>query len=95
MIARTSELANLATKELQMFWRYQVDAKDIKCLLEWWGKYDSFFPIVAFLAHQILGIVKSQIEIEKIFSLANILINLRRCKLQKNNLDKLMFISKN
>jgi hypothetical protein len=50
--------------------------------LEWWGKYESF-SIVPFLAHQILGIVKSQIEIEEIFSFANILINLRRCKFAK------------
>jgi hypothetical protein len=29
------------------------------------AKHESLFPIVAFLAHQFLGIVGSQIEIEK------------------------------
>jgi hypothetical protein len=42
-----------------------------------------------------LGIVGSQIEIEKIFSLAGILMNLRRCRLQIENLEKLIFVNKN
>jgi hypothetical protein len=25
-----------------------VDAKEIKCLLEWWKKHESMFPIVGF-----------------------------------------------
>jgi hypothetical protein len=52
-------------------------------------------PIVGFLAQHILGIVRSQIEIEMIFSLATILINLRRCRLQTVNLNKLIFVNKN
>jgi hypothetical protein len=53
------------------------------------------FPIFAFLAHQILGIVESQIEIERIFSLVDIFTNLRRCHVQTNNLERLIFMSKN
>ncbi len=40
------------------------------------------FPTISFLARQILGIVGSQIEIERFFSLAGILTNLRKCRLQ-------------
>jgi hypothetical protein len=40
------------------------------------------FPTVGFLVRQILKIVGSQIEIERIFSLATILTNLKRCHLQ-------------
>ncbi len=40
-----------------------MDPKDIKCHLQWWGKYETVFPIVGFLAYQILSIVRSQIEI--------------------------------
>jgi hypothetical protein len=54
----TKEVVN---KELMMFKRFQVDVKDIKCLLDWWVKHKSFFPIVVFLAHQIFNIVGSQI----------------------------------
>ncbi len=43
------------------------------------GKNEAMFPIVDFLAHQILGIIGSQIEIEKVFSLVGKFTNLRRC----------------
>jgi hypothetical protein len=76
-----------------MFESFQVDVKDIKCLLEWWVKHKSLFPIVVFLARQILGIVVSQIETKRIFSLVGILTNLRYC-LQPNYLDKIIFVNK-
>ncbi len=72
-----------------------MDPKDIKCPLQWWGKHETMFPIVGFLACQILGIVRSQIETKISFSLMNILTNLRRCCLQSKNLENLIFMSKN
>jgi hypothetical protein len=61
MIIGISELLEeFLNRDLQMFQRYQVNAKDIKCLLEWWEKHESlFFTINVFLAYQILGIVGS------------------------------------
>jgi hypothetical protein len=53
------------------------------------------FPTICFCAKKILEIVGSQIETEKIFSLAEILTSLRKCCLQSENLDKLIFVSKN
>jgi hypothetical protein len=53
------------------------------------------FLIVGFCAREILGIVGSQIEIERIFLLVEILINLKRCHLQLENLNKLIFVNKN
>ncbi len=53
------------------------------------------FPIVDFYVGQILRIVGSQIEIEKIFSLVRILTSFRSCCLQPKNLDKLIFANKN
>jgi hypothetical protein len=52
------------------------------------------FPIVKFLARLILGVVGFQIEIERIFSLDGMLTNLRRCQLQTENLEKLIFVNK-
>jgi hypothetical protein len=90
-----SELSKeVVNKELLMFIRFQVDVKNIKCPLKWWAKHESLFPIVAFLAHHILGIFYSQIEIEKKNSLARILTNLRKCHLQLDNLNKIFFVSK-
>jgi hypothetical protein len=60
--ASTSEPSKeLVTRELVIFRCYQVDPKDIKCLLQWWGKHEVMFPIVGFLACQILSIVGLQI----------------------------------
>ncbi len=53
------------------------------------------FFTVDFCVRQILGIVGSQIETNKIFSLVGILANLRKCCLQSKNLDKLIFVNKN
>jgi hypothetical protein len=75
---------------MYIFHRYQVHAKDIKCPLEWWRKYETMFPTVAFLERTI----GSQIEMERIFSLARILTNLKNCCLQSNNLKFLIFVSK-
>ncbi len=49
----------LVTKELLIFRNYQVDPKDIKCPLRWWGKHESMFLTISFLACQILGIAGS------------------------------------
>jgi hypothetical protein len=53
------------------------------------------FPTIAFMTHKFFGIVGSQIEIEKIFSLVKILTNIRRCLLQTYILDKLIFLINN
>jgi len=71
---------NLSLKKLLIFKYYQIDPKEIKCPFQWWGKDEAMFPIVCFLACQILGIVGSQIEIERFFSLTCIFTNLRKIK---------------
>jgi len=53
------------------------------------------FPIVVFFIWQILRIIGPQIEIKKIFSRGNIQINLRKCWLQANNFQKLVFVNEN
>jgi len=53
------------TMELLILKHCQMDPKDIKCPSQWWRKYKAMFPIIGFLAHQILSIIGSQIEIKK------------------------------
>ncbi len=72
-----------------------MNLKETKNPLQWWEKHESRFPIVVFLARQILGIVSSQIETKHIFSLVGIVTNLRRCHLQSKNLEKLIFVNQN
>jgi hypothetical protein len=65
-------MKEIVTMELLDIRRFQVDLKEIKTLPQWWEKHESTFPIVVFLATQILRIIGSQIEIEHIFSLIGI-----------------------
>jgi hypothetical protein len=58
---------------------FQMDAKEIKNPLQWSQKHESIFPIVSFFAWQILGILGSQIETKRIFSITNTFTNHRRC----------------
>jgi hypothetical protein len=48
--------------ELLVFKMYQLDVKIIKCPLQWWQKHEAMFPTIGFLAQQILGVIRSQIE---------------------------------
>jgi hypothetical protein len=49
----------------------------MKCLSQWCEKHESMFLIVGFCAKQILGIVGSQFEMERIFSLVGSLLVIR------------------
>ncbi len=53
------------------------------------------FLTIGFYVKQILGTIKSQIEIKRIFFLDGILISFKRCCLQSKTLDKLIFVNKN
>ncbi len=72
-----------------------MNPRKIKCTLQWWGEHETMFLKIGFLVCQIIGIVKSQIEIERFFSLMGTLTNIRRQHLQLNNLEKLIFMNKN
>jgi len=52
------------------------------------------FLTIGFYVKQILGIIGSQIEIERFFSLDAIIISFKRCHLQSENLDKLIFVNR-
>ncbi len=50
---------------------------------------------IYFIARQILGIHRFQIETKKIFSIVGVLTSLCHCRLRVENLDKLVIIMKN
>jgi hypothetical protein len=78
MFSTSEQMKEFVTKTLLIFKCYQVDPKEIKCPFQWWPKHETTFPLVSFLACQTLGIVRSQIEIERIIFLVNIFTNLRK-----------------
>jgi hypothetical protein len=91
----TIESIELVKEEVLIFKRYQLDIKDIECLLQWWQIHEAMFPIVGFLTQQILGIIESQIEIERIFLWLEFLRILINVVLQTKKLEKLIFVNKN
>jgi hypothetical protein len=94
IVVNTSELTTkLNNRKLFIFMHYQMDVKDIKCPLQWWEKHENMFPI-GFCVKQILRIIESKIEMNKVFSLIRILAGFRRC-LQSKHLDKMIFVNKN
>ncbi|KAJ7538060.1 hypothetical protein O6H91_11G033100 [Diphasiastrum complanatum] len=72
---------NLVKSELSLFRRLNIPLKECSSPLQWWKDHEVQFPNVGFLARQILGIVGSQIECERVFSIASVLTSLRRCRL--------------
>ena len=81
--------------ELSLFRRLTIVHPEAEEPLTWWKLNASRFPSVSFLARQILAIPGSQIETERIFSIAGVLTSLRHCRLGLNNLDSLIMINKN
>jgi hypothetical protein len=73
----------------------QLEAKSCEDPLKWWKVHEAQLPIVRYLVHQILGIVGSQIEVKRIFSIVGIMTRLRKCRLGTQNLNQLVLISKN
>jgi hypothetical protein len=82
MVTSTNELTKeLVNKKLMIFCKFQANAKNIKCPLEWWKNLNLCSQLLVFFSRQILGIIGSQNEIEKIFSLTHIFTNLKKCHL--------------
>ena len=78
--------------ELSLFWQVVVDLADIACPLMWWKEQEFHFLVVAYAACQFLGIPGSQIECERIFSIAGICTTLRPSRLGTTNRDALVMI---
>ncbi len=81
--------------ELSCFHTFDVPFEEAKDPFLWWSKHEGQFSIVAYLAKVILGILGTHIGIERIFSIANILIGLCHCQLGPYNLDLLVPLIKN
>ncbi len=64
-------------------------------LLVWLAKHEKRFPNIAFLACQFMGIVGSHIKIEKVFSMAMVIISFFKCQFGIDNLDIWVLIMKN
>ena len=63
--------------------------------LEFWKIYENQFPSLAALAKKLFVIANSQAAIERIFSIAGILLTMKRCSMSPKNLSRMVKLKKN
>ena len=84
--------------ELRMF-RKATDLPPFACKktcpLKWWSRHATLYPSLAEVARIVLGVPGSQIECERIFSLAGLLTLQLRNRMSPENLASLVFLDKN
>ena len=92
------ELKLKVETELKLF-RKASDLPSFACKktspLTWWRAHATLYPSLANLARIVLGVPGSQIECERIFSLAGLLTSRLRNRMSPERLDDIVFLSKN
>jgi hypothetical protein len=89
-------IADACMTELKNFRLKAISEEEMEMhTLDWWKKNEHLYPVVAFVARTVHGIPASQVEVERVFSIAGLLTGLRRCNLGVSNLNALIKIIKN
>ena len=90
------------TKKVELELRLFRKAKDLLEFadkkvspLRWWAIHATTYPSLAELARIVLAIPGSQIECERVFSLAGLLTARLRSRMSPENLGSIVFLSKN
>jgi hypothetical protein len=86
---------SIVKEQLTHFNVKKVIDDECKDPLAWWRAQEGHFSYVGFLVRQILGIVGSQIEVERVFSIASICTNLHHSRLGTESIEMLISIYKN
>jgi hypothetical protein len=90
------DMTLLVVKEQLTHFRIEkIIEEKCKDPLTWWRTHEVHYSYVEFVAPQILGIVGSQIEAKRVFSIASICTNLQHSWLGIDNLEMLINIYKN
>jgi len=88
-------MTSLMVKEQLNHFRFKKVTKEkAKNPLEWWRVHKVQFLYVGFMAQQILGIVGSHIEVERVLNVANICTSLQCPRLDIENIEMLISIYK-
>jgi hypothetical protein len=87
---------NIAEQELSRYLSAVPGEGDEELtLLEWWKKYEPFYPNMARLAKKYLAIPASSVPSERVFSVAGTIVNKKRNRLSPKNIDLFIFLNKN
>jgi hypothetical protein len=82
-------------EQLTHFKVKKVTDDECKDPLAWWRAQERHFYYVGFVVCEILGIVGSQIEAERVFNIASMYMNLHHFRLGIDNLEMFINIYKN
>ncbi len=85
----------LVTKELLLFWRLAIPPPVCTNPFAWLKTHEGQFLNVGFFVQQVFGILRFQIEIERVLNLLGVLTTLRCSHLQVQNLDWIITIINN
>jgi len=86
---------SIIKEQLTHFKVKKVTDEECKDPLAWWWAEEGHFSYVEFVARQILGIVGSQIEANRVFNIVGICMNLCCSRLGTENLEMFISIYKN
>eukprot|EP00854_Cymbomonas_tetramitiformis_P006881 gene6881-8215_t len=89
----TDPTAESVKAELLRFRQHKVEPD--ACFAPWWEKNEHMYTWLAPVARVLGGIPGSQIENERIFSIAGFVVGLRRTRLSAESLDLIVHIFKN
>ncbi len=93
-MSNVDHLQGLLKIKLSLFCHFHVHP-NYKLPLTWWKAHEAWFLNVALIAHQVFGILGSQIELEHIFIIVGVLTLLQRCKSEVENINKFIIILNN
>ena len=87
-------LSTCLEEELQLFFSERPVATD-RDPLRWWEINEERFPNVAKQAKQLLCLPETSVPSEQVFSSSGVLVNKLRCSLSSDNVNMIIFLSKN
>ena len=74
---------------------FLVPINEIMDPFEFWRVNEKTFPSIADLARILLCILNSQANVERVFSIAGLILNLKRCSMSKEHIARSVRLKKN
>ena len=75
--------------------RYEGEQPTSESPIEWWGKNQTQYPLLSQLARRYLAIPATSVPCERVFSAAGHIVSERRSCLLQDNVNRLLFLTKN
>ncbi|KAK3244041.1 hypothetical protein CYMTET_46331 [Cymbomonas tetramitiformis] len=96
-VSRDDQIKQFALEEIAKFQKLKISqARDKEfSVLDWWAQCGGQFPSLRMLAQIIFSIPGSEIENERVFSIAGCVASIKRNSVRSENLDMIVHINQN